>query len=328
MKNFKRKVCEILIAVLCFVNIPFTGMVFAAAEDPIPFYKATASDYEGAIPKYYSPMSETATSSYVFKDRSGQTQYRVFGSTTIEGTPTWFEADQFGEPAALPVAVTTPSEYKEKAPIEYEIAAEYTDAMWQAFYDANTIYSSGSTGSKTLRKEYTTKFNAGFSTSVLSYDEHYDAFGAYEIKGLGEAPIEYVAYGRKLNDGEPGEMDWLSFANNSVYTYTVKYVDESGNVLSGYSDGIRGTVANSGSATVDPIELTGYTKPASQTVDTNGKNITFVYTAHTYTIKNFNYDKSKDEATEFTYDAAAEALMTGSAHSGYDLVAYKVSSGN
>ncbi|MCQ2414663.1 MAG: hypothetical protein MJ063_01250 [Lachnospiraceae bacterium] len=330
MKNIKRKICEILIAALCFVNIPFTGMVFAAAEDPVPFYKATASDYAGAIPKYYDPATETATSSYVFKDRAGVTRYRVFGSTTKEGIPTWFEADSSGEPAATLVAVATESEYKTLAPIEYEIKAqaEYTNDMWQAFYDANAIYSTGSAGSKELRTEYTKTYNAGFSASVLSYDAHYNAFGAFEIKGLGDAPIEYVAYGRKLNDGEPGEMGWFSFANGSVYTYTVKYVDGSGNVIGGYSDGIRGTAANTGTETVSPIDITGYTKPAAQTVDADGKLITFVYSAHTYTIKNYNFDATRDEETVFTYDAAAEALTTGSAHDGYVLQAYKVSSGN
>ena len=328
MKNIKRKVCELLIAALFFTSLPFTGMLQSAAEPDPAFYKATISEYTGETPKYYTEL--TTCSSY-FTDRNGETRYRVLGSFSKGAEPQWFPADQDGEPIGTEPVATT-SEYNDLAPYEYEIlnAADYTDEIWQKFFtiSSNSIYCTPSGAGKTWRTEYTPEFYETFSSDVLSYEEHYDGFGAWKITGgKGTEDIEYVAYGRILNDGTSGEMGWLFFANPNAWTFIVKYEDESGNVLDGYPDGIRGAVAKTG-VEIYPVNITGYSpKKTSETVDSDGKEILFVYTPNTCVIKNYIYGDGsapKDKETTLTYNDEPAGFGEASAHAGYTLKAYKV----
>lgn len=326
MKKLRRKISEILIAALCFASIPFMGMPAIAG---VPFERLTASDYDA---ERTSPVYETATSSCFFTDRTGTIQYRIFGR--ISDVYGWYEADKDGNLAGDGILCATESDYLNYEPIEYQIVTTVTEENWQEFYniDSNSKYvETDGAGGKKLREGYYSKEAIASSDFLSGY--LYSAFNAFALKGDGDAPILYMAYGKVLNNGTPEtENHWIIFDNAYTtygylkpwYTYTVscKSSAEGSALLDSYA----GAVLLSGEKNVSPKkDITGYIKPTgAQTVSADKAEIVFTYTPVSYKIKNYSYDDGKTYLeTNFDYDSEAKALNQDSAHTGYTLEAYK-----
>lgn len=331
MRRLKRKLCGYLIGALCLVNIPFTGMIIAAADEPSGqpdmFYDATASEY-GNIPKYYT---ESSSSRYSFVDRNGETQYRIFGSMEETASPSWYEADDEYEPAIDARIIDCAEEYITLAPIEYMIIpeSEYAEDIWQSFFakSENNIYVVDKAGEKSFRDEYSVTYLSDFSAQKTGYDSHYDPFGAFQLNGIGNEPIEYIAYGKALNDGSnTAECGWIVFDNEDAWRYTVKFISSAdGKDIYGYADGIRGATSEK---KVVPKGIDGYTSPKEYVLQSNDENVVFEYTPVIYSIVNYVYadgTSAADYSTDFEYDESEKGLDNKSTHVGYELKAYQFS---
>jgi len=334
MKSLKRIVSTLLITALflggtdlfafnvCLDRFLNFGRIVSYAEEI-----ATQSEFKKKVPgtsdmKAWYVKCPESTSSVYFKDRNGSIQYRVYGKGSA-GLG-WYKADEYGDPTDPEIRTDTasPSEYMTDAPIQYRIyqSDEYTSAIWNAFYEAEPDFANEE---KTeLRKWYKADWDGTYKAPYLKKDEDniYKVSGAWKLHRDGESSaIYYIAYGKILNDGEEGELQWFIFEDGVGLRYQATL---SGATSLPYDGVIRGAVAKSGDS-ISLQNVTGYKTPSEGIkVTSDGQELSPKYSAKSWKLKNYSKKNGNYIETSMEYDALSSKLSEDSAHDNYNLKLY------
>ena len=102
----------------------------------------------------------------------------------------------------------------------------------------------------------------------------------YNVEGSGTQKITIAVSGNEVT---------FYYTKRTDLSYTARYVDEAGNEL--HAPAMVGNQTFQATVTVDPIDIDGYVKPASQeiTIGTGSNEVTFTYTKRTDLSYTVNY---------------------------------------